>query len=125
MNALFKIMLMVVFLFGVVGCDDDSPPDDYYSSSYSYDGYASVFVDNQSAYDVGVIVGNSLYERLGSGDATYVSRNLVGNQALWISIDFLDGYGNIFARTESEDFYRRDRQQNLVIYGPGDVRAYK
>jgi len=122
-GVIFLITLWVMSL--LFGCEHDSQPDNDYYSSYSYDGYVYIFVDNQSVYDVVVVVGNAPYKELEPGDATYVSKNLVGNQALWIRIDFVDDNGFQFYHSETFDFHRRNHQQNLVIYGPGDVRDYK
>jgi hypothetical protein len=73
---------------------------------------------------IDVYVGNAFYTTIPPGKSAWVSRNLIGNERLYIAILFYDVYGNVMAWSSQYSFDRDYITYNMDVYSPVDIRTY-
>ncbi len=127
-NKWFGFLAVVVVLL-VCGCEDNGRNDPH-QNDYGYNGYyndqstVTVYVRNDYWAYIGVLVGNALVYQVPPGASQPVSRNLIGNEKLRISILFYDQYFNPTVRSEEISFNRDYDTYDLVVRSPDDIQKF-
>lgn len=117
MKKLFVFSPVVVFVLclSLCGCEGSGDRDDHY---YNDQSYVSVVIRNDWIRDVQVFVGNVKFSQIKPGESGWVSRNLIGDEHLYITIWFCNSYGFPIIESEKYKFDREYSEYHMNIESP-------